>query len=77
MEFVLLLNENLFFRRQRKQKSMQIVCELINLKFYEDLLFFLASTQTITNSYDDQEPTQPMKIWNDTNSSFLFRRKFV
>lgn len=24
----------------------------------------LASTQTISDSYDDQEPTQPMKIWN-------------
>jgi hypothetical protein len=26
--------------------------------------FVLASTQTISDSYDDQEPTQPMKIWN-------------
>lgn len=34
---------------------------------------FLAPTQTITNSYDDQQPTPPVKIWNknnDTNSTF-------
>jgi hypothetical protein len=39
----------------------------------EDLI--LALTQTITNSYDDQEPAQPMKVWNknnDANSSFCF-----
>ena len=33
----------------------------------------LASTQTITDSYDDQEPTQPMKIWNG-NSNHVNRR---
>lgn len=26
--------------------------------------FFLVSTQMITNSYDDEEPSQPMKAWN-------------
>ncbi|CAF1201403.1 unnamed protein product [Adineta ricciae] len=27
----------------------------------------IPSTQTISDSYDDQEPTQPMKIWNGNN----------
>jgi hypothetical protein len=43
-------------------------------------MFFLASTQTITNSYDDQEPAQPMKVWNksnDTNSSCFHSRKSI
>ncbi len=34
--------------------------------------FILASTQTITNSYDDQEPTQPIKVWNQNENSKSF-----
>ncbi|CAF3611257.1 unnamed protein product [Rotaria socialis] len=35
----------------------------------------IPSTQTITDSYDDQEPTQPMKVWNGnpTNTNGLTR----
>ncbi|CAF3688482.1 unnamed protein product, partial [Rotaria sordida] len=29
----------------------------------------IPSTQTITDSYDDQEPTQPMKIWNGNSNN--------
>ncbi len=34
--------------------------------------FILASTQTITNSYDDQEPTQPIKVWNQNENGKWF-----
>ena len=51
-------------------------------KFDEDEICFfdrlspLASTQTISDSYDDDEaPTQPMKIWNG-NSNNISRKRF-
>lgn len=33
----------------------------------------IPSTQTITDSYEDQEPTQPMKVWNGNSNNRLSR----
>ena len=61
------------FRSSKKPKSMRFVSRTsAEISKYEFL--FSASTQTITDSYDDQEPTQPMKIWNG-NSNHANRKR--
>lgn len=61
-------------------KFGDIICSFIEQKETNDIhnrkkidslvreyFSFVASTQTITNSYDDQEPAQPVKVWTQSN----------